>query len=499
MNKFTFFSTSLIFALTSVGVSANTELLPAERENKTDSVPAQKKQQLQEDLLRQESLSEQNAKNASINASSLEQVKAQLIANPQQLEELFAASLVKGDKTYLPLFIETYKQTSNYDSSLIEWAEAILSRDTKIDETITLYRKLLANFSDNYFIRFQLAESLFLNQDFETAKEQFERLRAVPNLAKEDISLFDKYIEAIEAKDRWNFSFAANFLNDKNLANAAKPGTQMTLANGAIVTYDTPRQSGQGISTWVGADKRWGLSDGKYVTANIGLSSKYYWDNKKYNDLSVNTGLGLGYADARFNIEFVPSVSKRWYAGGANSTPSLKQHSDVFGASLSSSYWLKENLKYGFYYNFSYDQYPRAQNKHLTGANHLVSNSLAYFPSTKQYWQVALDFSKKYTRSKQDQYLRYGTRLTWGQEWPLGISTSTTLGVAKREYVGSNFLLSTAQKNTEYSANVSVWHKQLHVAGFTPKLTWSYAKTNSNIPIYAYDKHQFFVEVGKSF
>lgn len=495
MNKLTF--SSLMFALLSGAVAANTTL-PTERETEKNTAPTQTKQQLQEDLLRQEQLSSQPTGQSSNNLSP-EQLKAELIANPQKLEELIVASLIKGNKTHLPLFIEAYKQTPNQDLSLIEWAQAVLTREGNLNASTALYRKLLAHFPDNHFIRFQLAENLFFNQEFETAKEQFERLRAVPNLPKNDVELFDKYITTIEAKDRWNFSFSANFLNDKNLSNAAKQGTKMTLANGATITYDTPRQTGKGISTWLGADKRWGLADGKYITANIGVANKYYWDNKKYNDLTLNAGLGMGYANARFNLEFVPTVSKRWYAGGANSTEGLKQHTNGFGAGLSASYWLKENLKYGFYYNFGYDQYTRAYNKHLVGANHLVSNSLMYYPNTRQYWQLALDYSKKYARSKQEQYSRYGTRLAWGQEWPLGISTSTSLGISKREYVGTSFLLGKPQKNTEYSTNVSLWHKQLHVAGFTPKITWSYSKTNSNIPIYSYDKHQVFLEVGKSF
>ena len=55
------------------------------------------------------------------------------------------------------------------------------------------------------------------------------------------------------------------------------------------------------------------------------------------------------------------------------------------------------------------------------------------------------------------------------------------------------------QRNNEYSASVSLWHEQFHYAGFTPKVTWSYSKTKSNMAIYSYDKNQVFIEVGKSF
>ena len=38
-----------------------------------------------------------------------------------------------------------------------------------------------------------------------------------------------------------------------------------------------------------------------------------------------------------------------------------------------------------------------------------------------------------------------------------------------------------------------------YIMRFTPRLTWVYAKTNSNLPIYSYDKNQILFEVSKSF
>ena len=121
-----------------------------------------------------------------------------------------------------------------------------------------------------------------------------------------------------------------------------------------------------------------------------------------------------------------------------------------------------------------------------------------FIPSSTQFWSISFDLTKKYAADSSNAYNRIGTRLTWGQEWPLGITTSTTLGYAKRHYLEQSFI-GMKQRNNEYSASVSLWHKQFHYAGFTPKVTWSYSKTKSNMAIYSYDKNQVFIEVGKSF
>ena len=162
-------------------------------------------------------------------------------------------------------------------------------------------------------------------------------------------------------------------------------------------------------------------------------------------------------------------------------------------------YWLSQNFKYSTLYNFGYENYRKEIDKrNYNGAVHSLMNALMFIPSSTQFWSISLDLAKKYAADRTNAYNRIGTRLTWGQEWPLGITTSTTLGYAKRLYLEKSFL-GVKQHNNEYSTSISLWNKKLHYSGFTPKVTWSYNRINSNIPIYSYDKNQIFVEVGKSF
>ena len=464
-----------------------------------NSTPAVDQQSLQQDLLRKQKLSEQQQ-------SSQQEVARytgrELLENPALLEELFLEALINQNKAILPAYIQIYQQVPNADQSLIDWAKAILQREKDLNQSVATYRSLISSFPDNDFIRFQLAETLFYNQEFEAAKDQFEKLRASPRVQEQDVVVFDKFIEAVNSKEDWNFSFGMTFLNDKNLGNSAKQGTRMDLPHlgpNAHVTYSTPRQKGKGLSLWGGADKRWALSNGKYLALDSNVSTKYYWNNKPYNDVNGQISFGIGYANARFDVQFMPYISKRWYGGGLNGSNALKKYSNTYGTSVSLSYWLSQNVKYSGYYSYGYEMYDKGvDSANYNGALHIVSNSLLYMPSATQYWALSFDFMRKHARDKVNAYERIGARLTWGQEWPFGLGTSTTLGVAKRDYKAPTFFRIT-QKNDEYSASVSVWHKKIHYAGFTPKITWNYTKTDSNMPIYSYDKNQVFFEIGKTF
>ena len=470
------------------------ELTRPSEQSEINVKPVVDNRQHQEESLKQATME--------VEKPSVYQISEQeLLANPQILERLYLEALVKTDKPLLKEYRRLYQSVENADVSLIEWTDAILLRDSDLNRSVSAFRQLITNFPNNPYIRFQLAETLFYNQEYEAAKSQFEKLRADTQNVR-DIAVFDRFIDVINSKEQWNFAFGASFLNDKNLGNSAKEGTEATLPSGAVVTYNTPRQSGQGISAWLSADKQWNVNDGKYVKFASSIANKYYWDNKNYNEVNADVSIGFGYSNARSHFEFMPFVQKRWYAGGATGLlagKSLKQYIDTYGFNFQASYWLNQQFKYSFFYGLGYDNYRNQRYSELyNGIAHNMSHSLMYMPSATQYWALSLDLSKKNAEDKTNAYDRYGTRLTWGQEWPLGLATSTTLGIAKRNYKEATFF-GKKQKNTEYSSAVSLWHKSLHFAGFTPRVTYSYTKTDSNIPIYSYDKHQVLFNVGKSF
>lgn len=248
--------TALIFTLSSIAASVayannppppppggNPPPLPAfERDPAQTAVstqPSINPNELKEDLLRQQKLSAKDGKASS--APMIKYTGRELMDNPAVLEEMFLAALIYSNKSVLPVYIKLYEQVPNHDKSLIEWAKAMLQRDEDLNKSVASYRSLSANFPDNNFIRFQLAETLFYNQEFEAAKGQFERLRASSSMRPQDIVVFDRYLDAINSKEDWNFSFGTTFLNDKNLGNSAKQGTTMTLRNGNLFYAATRR------------------------------------------------------------------------------------------------------------------------------------------------------------------------------------------------------------------------------------------------------------------
>lgn len=487
----------LLALLSANGWSQNHQVRNPDVRNQDDRSQATIRREEQQDIDRaffqQEKLSEAQAPiSGRLNDAALQQ-------NPQQLEGLIVQALQTLDKEKLPRLLKLYQQVPSRDESLIEWGNAILLTDRDMGAAVAAYRKLISSFPDNDLIRFQLASVLFYNQEYEASKGQFEKLRASSKITSNDQKLINQYIEAINNKDRWNFSFSGTFLHDPNLGNAAKQGTRMTLPNGSSLTMSSPRQEGTGVGLGVGANKQWSFGGGKYLSLESSLNHKYYWNNKKFNDLNLYAGVGLGYNNPIYSVEVMPYVSKRLYSGGTNGNSKMRSYTNNFGASLSANAWLNPKWKYSFYYDLNYIRYTQAAYaRQYDGLTQSVSNSLMYFPNPKQYWSVGVDYSHSGAKQKPNAYDRIGGRIGWGQEWPMGFATRASLGYGERAYKAVDYH-GLKETKKEFNSSLSVWHKAIHYRGFTPRLTLSYQKTDSNVPISRYDKFQGYVEVNKNF
>ena len=280
----------------------------------------------------------------------------------------------------------------------------------------------------------------------------------------------------------------------------AAEGTVMTLPNGATFTQITPKESGTGFNFGVNTEKRWSLQNGQYIGLAGSGNLKYYWNNHKFNELTGYIGTSYGYANSNIEMKATPYYMKRWYAGGgSNDSDKLKSYTHSLGISTSLAAWLTPTLKHSTYANYSHETYANDNMDKRYGGNiKSVGTSLLYLHGTKQYFGSSLDLMRRDVGTETNSYKRYGGRVFWGQEWPKGFATQASLSLAKRKYQAP-WLGIVRRSDKEWNANVSLWHKAVHFYGVTPRLTFNYQKTKSNIPIYSYDKNITYIELDKSF
>lgn len=428
----------------------------------------------------------------------------ELRENPLLLEHLFIDALTKMNRGILPSLVGIYKNVPERDESLIEWAEALLAADKDLGIASDKFAKLHQNFPNNDFITFQYASVLFSNKRYVEAEKLFKQLNLTAR-TQQDAAVYQQYLKVIDQKSDWNVYFDGNFLNDRNLNQAAPAGTTWELPNGGVYTYNTERQKGKGLALGLSANKRFLLTNGQYITFNSAARGKYYWNNHKYNELNLNAGIGYGYEDTRLGVEIRPYFAKRLYRGGLSDYGSLDSYSNTWGGLLSFNYWLMPRLKYSTYYNFSHISHNKAHISHNKEGNHIsngnghyLTNALTYFTESGQYFYGALDLAWKKAQEDTESYFRKGVRLSWGREWPYSFISNVTLGYSITEKKEA-LLYDIKQKDKTYFTSLSLSNRNISYKGFMPKLTWTYTKVDSNYPIFSYSGNDVLLEIEKTF
>lgn len=423
-----------------------------------------------------------------------EQAKEELRKNPELLEYTISLLIKKRDAKTLEELLPLYKDYPNRDESLIDWSNAIIAMDKgDVKTAIRLYRKINAALPNIRTVRFELAVALYRDKQYEAAKNELIKLRSDPKTTPADVKALNNYIEAINKRNRWDVSFNFNYLNDDNITNAPKEGT--TYEN---LSLTSPHQSGHGIGYGLYGDKKFALSDQIFAALHLSGYGSYYWDNKNYNEANAGVGVGIGYQNANLEVELQPKFNQRWYGLGSRGDGDLHKYSDTKGVGLSVNYWFNPQWSYQNYTEWNDTGYEEPYTIN-DGKFTLFSNTLMYLPTQRRYFYGGLDYLNKNGSDDDQSYDRKGIRLGWGEAWERGISTRVSVGYGKKDYDAPSRFTKIQGEDKEYSANFSIWKRDLYLLGLTPRVTWQYNKVTSNDPFNEYSKNNVNLAFTKTF
>ncbi|EHZ8150101.1 DUF560 domain-containing protein [Salmonella enterica] len=401
-------------------------------------------------------------------------------------------SLIKGDVAGVRLFLPLYQQSWDGRADVLNiWAEALLARvEGRYDAAIAGYRKLISDYPELHVIRFQLAVTLFENQDNDNALQQFQRLRST--LLPSGLNAqTEAYIRRIQARESWSVSVALSYLDERNINNAPPRGTR-------IGRWQAGKpESGRGVEYGLNATKTWSYGEGLFSEYDFSGYAEQYLNNHKYDRFILKNKVGGGYRNVSTSLQVQPFIEQHFEGGGQSRADEGVRYTlsvpgvDAEGRFYLSPHWrLDTDVEYGVKtYRGRHD---------LDGYRFLVSGSVYYFLSPEQYVWGGLSHRTENAKSESNAYRMNGVRAGWGYDWQHGISWRLQGGYRYREYGGPDFF-GIRQKVNEYSTMVTVWNRDWYFLGVTPKLSWIYTRADSNHPFYDIEKSRVVWSLGRDF
>lgn len=422
------------------------------------------------------------------------------LVSPQRLkqdmsltQQLLNKAVEVGQWHLVEQLLPIYASFPNRDKTLEKFALAGLEKSHgHLDKSIGYYRELIAENPNRLPVRFALAITLFEDNQNEAAEEQFNKVLAgeVPEYIEQ---IGTAYLNALTKRNQLSFNASFSFLNEKNINNVSN--TRAIENTGFIKNDDMLPKSGKGLNYNFSIEKNFNLAGNHYLSLQNTLYGKSFWNNHHYDDIQNRFSIGYGFHDAKKKIAILPFYEKRWYG--------TSPYQDNLGIRTEFNYWV--NRQFQILSAIEYAKQKFKQNDRLNGDNLLFSNTLLWLRTPKQYFFVGVDFNRERTGIQQYSSTFKNIRVGWGQEWWKGISTRFILSYGIRQYkdkavLGEILPLNKIRRDQETNFNISIWKRDWHFWGITPKLNYNWKIVHSNLPsMYSYNKSRFMLVFEKTF
>jgi outer membrane protein len=353
------------------------------------------------------------------------------------------------------------------------------------------FRAALANDPSLTLVRAELAQTLVVLQEDDSAKHHLKLLAAdAPN--EEAAQGVRSFLDQVDSRKPYKFSGYVSLAPSTNLNSGSKHTTVYSPVFGAALDIDDASQakSGIGVASGVKAaySKRLG-NDFTFVAA--GSADARLFNDPDFNSYSLSQSIEMRH------------LVKHGYVGlGAVASQSLEN--DDFGLSY---------ISYG----------PRmSASLQLTAKNHLSSSATYEWRDNLQSGGTdgtALMFDAAWTHGfnssfsgtllggydvinsdvDQQSYNSITGGLSIYKELPFGITTNASAIIAKNDFEGYYALAGAFRKDKRLTGSVQVTKRDWNLYGFAPSLSYTYTNNLSNISLYDFDNHAVDFRLTKDF
>ncbi len=382
--------------------------------------------------------------------------------NPAVTEHILLDMLDKNEIESVELLLPVYRSSDSPNERLLTLAE------TRIMQ--------------NQFVNYQ-------NQDAKKSLFQLKSKFTDP----EDTEIIKQYLDILDKRDRWQFSFGINYVYNKNVNNATRD--RYIENTGFVKNDDMMPKSAKGFAYDFSASRNWNLSGSHNIYFSNELSGKYYWDNHDYDEITNRTYLGYIYQNAKVKWAFKPFYERIWFN---NHRYNLSK-----GIRLE---WQKPFAKeWQILTAFEWSQPRYFTQIEKNGTIKLISATLIWQPYERGYFYVGNDFIREQTEVKQYSNDIKSLRLGWVNQWKNDIISQINVSFAHRQFkdfasLGGILPLDKIHKDKIYSTNLTLWKSDWNLWGLTPKIQFKYKRQKSNIDsMFSYSEKYVQMLIEKDF
>ena len=350
-------------------------------------------------------------------------------------------------------------------------------REAFLGDAITAFSALLAERPDLVRVRLELARAYFLRGRDGPARRQFE-LALAANPPVPVVANINRHLAEIRARKRWRGNFGIALAPDTNIGSQSADPTILIGIGGQDLPFTRDQQgeqSGVGLSIWAGIERQEPLSPNIRLRFGGNISRREY-SGSENDSMALGGFVGPRWLiGQRTEASLLLAARREWQRGSP--------HSRSQGLRLEASRRLSPRVSGQL--GASWNEKRHDESTHLDGPVMDLSAGLAWTvrPTLQATFRAGWGSEQPEFENLQNQtrWVSLGARTAL----PRGFSVSGTLTGRWTDYEGPGRLPSNVpdgsdRRDDTTSLRLSVLKRDLTVRGFSPQLSVSHERRNSN-------------------
>jgi tetratricopeptide (TPR) repeat protein len=402
-------------------------------------------------------------------------------------EDSAALLIQKGDYAGARKLLLTLEKTK-YKPNEVQFLLGMLDvQDRAYASAIRRFRRILVSEPGVVRVRLELARAFFAKGDYQNAERQF-RLARAGKLPKAAIANIDSYLNAIRRLRRYSYNFSVAIAPDTNL-NAGPALESVTLYGLPFqLSAQAKQQSGVGLAVDMGGE--WAAPVTSTLKLRLGAQlDRSQYDETAFDDMSISVHAGPRLTLRRWDFNWLVTGADRWFGD--------RPYSTTVGTGVDATYYLSSRTGLSMGVNYNHVDYPY----YAFQTGPVVSAAWGVFHALSTVSILSATAVLSRTAANDAGFSNWAQQVgvTYSYNLRGGITLSASPSYTRAAYDAPIPAFGVKRMDNLFIVQISVLDRALDFRGFTPRVTYSFSRNDSNVPIYSFTRNRIEMGVTRFF
>ena len=345
-------------------------------------------------------------------------------------------------------------------------------------KAIDIFRAILVDHPEALRVRLELARAHFMAREFQNADRQFRAVRA-ENLPPAVQANVDVFLGQIRMAKDWSYGLSVAIAPDTNINGASTTREVDIYGLPFRLSEDARQKSGIGAAIDASLEYAPRIAPNGRFRLGAALQRREY-KGTQFDDMTLALQAGPRFVLPKWDLSLLGTGFRRWYGGDA--------YASSFGGRMEATHYAGPRTVF----NGSLAILRIEDEREDARSRWVYSASLGGMRQINQKSAVTVRLGINRQDAQENAYSNWAGVISAGyyRELPEGFSIYLEPSLALTDYDAPLLAFGKTRKDKVGSITAAVLNRRIVLWRFTPRIAYSFTKSDSTIDLYDYNRHR---------